>query len=158
MTMWSRLVAAAALLAISATPLPAEEEAAQAGSTESITKPLHRFDVHLDYQHPAPGVDAWTTTLRYERPYDLGNGWKLAFRADLPLPVNNDNSAHAFRAGVGDLLLQTTLSHRFSGDNGYGVAMRMIVPTASDEEFGGGRWRLLPTVGVQFGLPGISNG
>ena len=36
--------------------------------------------------------------------------------------------------------------------------MRMIAPTASSEEFGGGRWRLLPTAGVQFGLPETSNG
>jgi hypothetical protein len=146
------------LMFVVAAPAAAQEQGATVGSTENIVKPLHRFDVHLDYQYLKGGVDAWTTTLRYERPYDLGDGWKFAFRTDLPFPTNNDNSAHAFRGGVGDLLLQTTLSRRFEGDNGFGMAMRLIAPSASGEEFGGGRWRLLPTVGLQFGLPAISNG
>jgi hypothetical protein len=141
----------------SAAPSTAQE-AETANSSVSITEPLHRFDVHLDYQHLKGEVDQWTTTLRYEHPYDLGNRWKLAFRADLPLPVNNDNPLGDFRGGIGDLLLQTTLSHKSNGDNGFGLAIRMIAPTASSEEFGGGRWRLLPTAGLQFGLPEISNG
>jgi hypothetical protein len=159
--MWPRslmVYAGLTLAALSATPAAAQDQAQSAASTQSLTKPLHRFDVHLDYQQPKAGVEAWTTTLRYERPYDLGDGRKLALRADLPLPVNNDNVARDFRGGVGDLLLQATLSRQFAGDNGYGVALRMIVPTATDEAFGGGRWRLLPTVGAQFGLPAISNG
>jgi hypothetical protein len=149
---------AAAALTVGVAPAFAQEEPPTPGSTESIVKPLHRFDVHLDYQRLKGNADQWTTTLRYERPYDLGNRWKLAFRADLPLPVNNENPLGEFHGGVGDLLLQATLSQKFQGDNGYGFAMRMIAPTASSEEFGGGRWRMLPTVGVQFGLPGISNG
>jgi hypothetical protein len=147
-----------AVVAFRVAPAAAQEEPLTPGSTESIVKPLHRFDVHLDYQRLKGNADQWTTTLRYERPYDLGDRWKLAFRADVLLPVNNDNALGEFRGGVGDLLLQATLSQKFQGDNGYGFAMRMIAPTASSEEFGGGRWRLLPTAGVQFGLPGISEG
>lgn len=60
------------LLMMSAAPLLAEQEAATQGIIDSITKPLHRFDVHLEFQHPDSGVNAWTTTLRYQRPYEMG--------------------------------------------------------------------------------------
>jgi hypothetical protein len=137
-------------------PAVAQQQAVPVGGIENLVKPLHRFDVHLEYQSQNAGVEVWTTTLRYQRPYDLIDSWKVTVRADMPFPINNDNPARDFRGGAGDLLVQATLSRSFEGDNGFGFALRMIVPTASADEFGGGRWRLLPTVGYQVGLPGIS--
>lgn len=152
-------LAAAALLSFAAArPVAAHAQPAPTSSVDDFIKPLHRVDIRLEYQRQNGGVDSWTSTLRYQRPFELNDGWKVTFRADLPLPVNNDNPAQTFIGGVGDLLMQTTLPRDLGGDNGYGFALRMIAPTASDEAFGGGRWRLLPTVGVQLGLPGISPG
>jgi hypothetical protein len=45
------------------------------------------------------------------------------------------------------------ISRKFSGDNSFGFAMRMIAPTASSEEFGGERWSKNFVTSLELGVP-----
>ena len=45
-----------------------------------ITKPIHRLDYFLEYMQATGGVQTLTPKIRYERPFDLNDSWKIALR------------------------------------------------------------------------------
>lgn len=51
-------------------------------------------------------------------------------------------------------LLINTPTPRFA----WAVGTQLIFPTASEDEMGGGKWRLVPTVGARYNLPEITPG
>ncbi len=56
--------------------------------------------------------------------------------------------------GVGDVLLQGLLINAPTPRFAWAVGTQLIFPTASEDEMGGGKWRLVPTVGARYNLPG----
>ena len=86
----------------------------------------------------------------------------LATRLDLPLfltdAVSPNNPGGASLLGVGDMLLQGLLiyapTQRFAVVGG----TQMIFPTASRDNMGAGKYRLVPTLGARYNLPEITKG
>jgi hypothetical protein len=137
---------------------PVAEQSDRLSNGHDITRPEHRIDVFLNNNQSRDGARSWTSTLRYERPYTLDDAWKLAFRVETPFVVTNDPNAASpsWSSGYGDTLFQAVLSKEFDDRQGFGVGLRFIAPTATGDQFGNGRWRMLPTVGYRYSLPEIS--
>jgi hypothetical protein len=125
-----------------------------------VTKPLHKIDLFQNYTTPGDGINTWTSTLRYERPFEFENNWKIAYRFELPFIYSNDGSGPiGYRRSYGDTLMQAIISNaKISGREGIGFGLRFIAPTASDPALGTGKWLMLPTVGYRYSLPEISDG
>ena len=102
-----------------------------------------------------------TFKLRGDTRIDLGSGWQLALRGDLPYlakdPVNSSNPDGDFLYGFGDADLQAALVHDINGRWKAGAGARLIMPTG-DSSLGSGKWQIMPMAGVRYALPEISPG
>lgn len=129
-----------------------------------VTRPKTRFDLRYDFQNKGQGVRQHQIIFRLEQPIPLTQDqkWKLAMRLDVPMVFNNkpgpDNPAGRTTFGLGDVLLQVVLVNAPTERFGYGVGLRALFPTASADQFGSGKYRLVPIVGARFSLPEISPG
>ena len=137
---------------VSATAQETAEDSSEPNNGNDITKPIHRLDVFLNNTRSIGGVQSWTSTLRYERPFALEDAWKIAFRVEFPFVVTNESGSSAppaaFTSGYGDTLFQAVLSKELNARQGFGFGLRFIAPTATGDQFGNGRWRMLPSPGV----------
>jgi hypothetical protein len=83
-------------------------------------------------------------------------------RLDLPFVLTNksskDNPAGKDTAGFGDVLVQGVLIDEFSERWAAGLGPRLVLPTASQDQFGTGRIQLGPIGGIRYSLPEISDG
>ncbi len=133
---------------------------AEVNDGHDITRPMHLLELFQSYINPSVGINTWTTTLRYERPFDLEDNWKLAYRFEFPFVYSNDSlgEPQAYHSSYGDTLMQAVLSKMIDERQGFGFGLRLIAPTASEPALGTGRWLMLPTVGYRYGLPEISDG
>ena len=125
-----------------------------------ITRPIHRLDYFLEYMRATGGVETWTPKIRYERPFDLYDDWKIAFRVEFSAVSTNDaggsNPPGPFATGFGDTQFQAVLSKQLDALNGVGFGVRFWAPTATGDQFGNGRWRMAPTFGYRYSLPELS--
>ena len=71
---------------------------------------------------------------------------------------NNQNPAGDTEFGMGDFLAQAIYVREIDKRGSAGAGLRTILPTATGEAFGNGKWQLVPTVGVRASLPEISAG
>ena len=98
------------------------------------------------------GVQTWTPKIRYERPFDLYESWKIALRVEFSAVSTNDaggsNPPGSFATGLGDTQFQAVLSRELDAWQGVGFGLRFWAPTASGDEFGNGRWRMAPAIGT----------
>ncbi|MDR3402848.1 MAG: hypothetical protein P4L99_10160 [Chthoniobacter sp.] len=147
---------------------PAEEQLLNNG--EDFTKPVNRFDTRFQFESQPDATQsgrlftdrhAQTMTFRTDLVF-FRKPDQLALRFDLPLEWSNkptsENSDGFTRFGMGDLLAQAAYIHTFEGRWAAGVGLQMILPTATAEAFGNGKWQLAPTVGVRAALPEVSAG
>lgn len=137
---------------------------------QDITKPLRRFDIRFQYTNAGDistptqefTPDVYTTTLRLDVPFDLGGGYKISTRFDLPMSFNNvptrDNPAGDTEFNVNDVLVQGLLIKAVSQQFAWGVGTQVIIPTGTDDSFSANRWQLVPTIGARVSLPQISKG
>jgi hypothetical protein len=129
---------------------------------EDFTRPLARFDFRYQFQDKSNGVEQSAFTLRLQQPIPLSSDWELATRADLPFVLNDgtssDNPSGETRFGLGDFLTQFVLVNTVTERFAYGVGLRTLYPTATQDQFGSGRYRLIPLVGVRGFLSEISLG
>jgi hypothetical protein len=129
---------------------------------QDFTRPPAQYD--LRYQFEEKDGDVWQDLfiLRVNRPFTLGDGWEIGTRLDLPFALTNkssgDNPSGATTFGFGDLLLQAALIDECSNRLATGLGPRLVLPTASQEQFGSGRIQLGPIGGVRYSLPEISEG
>jgi hypothetical protein len=133
---------------------PVADDSTEMNGGRDIIRPEHRLDIFLNSSGSSDGSRSGTTTLRYERPFALEDAWKIAFRVEAPFVMVNDSGS--FSSGYGDTLFQAVLSKELDARQGFAVGLRFIAPTATGDEFGNGRWRMLPVVGYRYGLPEIS--
>jgi hypothetical protein len=86
----------------------------------------------------------------------------VAARADLPMfytqTRNSDNPDGHFHFGMGDVLLQTLFIKTESADFAWALGAQAIFPTATEDGMGGGKYRLVPTVGVRWNTPALGRG
>ena len=146
----------------------AEEHAINTG--EDITAPLDRFDMRMQFKslpdashNGAEFDDLSTETLTLRTDFLLfKKPDQLALRFDLPLEwsnkPNDQNPDGSTEFGMGDFLAQAIYVRELDNRWAAGAGLRTILPTATGEAFGDGKWQLAPTVGVRASLPEISGG
>lgn len=139
-----------------------EEEALNNG--QDMTRPLTRFDIRYEYQN-APGSkndNLNIATFRVDKPFPLSEKWILATRFDLPMMLNDqksrDNPGGAHHFGVGDVLAQAMLVHTPSTHFAWAFGTQVVLPTASEDGMGTGRYRVVPTVGARWTTDHIMRG
>ena len=142
--------------------LAAAEEAINNG--QDFTRPLTRFDLRFEYQN-APGSkndNMNITTFRVDKPFSLSERWILATRLDVPVVVtdriSNDNPGGNQHLGTGDVLVQAMLVHTPSPTFAWALGGQVVFPTASEDEMGTGRYRVVPTVGARWTTDNILHG
>jgi hypothetical protein len=127
--------------------------------------------LQLMYQvKTAPGTDldgspVTTTTdtwkLRADETFSLSPQWSLALRGDLPFlakdKYTDSNPNGDFLYGLGDVDVQAALIDNINVRWKAGAGARLIAPTG-DSALTSGLWRIMPIVGVRYGLPEISSG
>lgn len=158
---WNKALLAWVLAcAIPGAPLDAAEE--ESGSDEDFARPPTRYDFRYNFQSKADGVDQSQFLLRRDVTWNLNERWQLATRIDVPLVLSNatgsDNPTGRDRFGLGDILVQAALVENPTERFGYGAGLRAIFPTASEDQLGSGKYRLLPIAGVRWKLPEIAKG
>lgn len=146
---------------LAAPALPGEEEA---NNGQDITRPLTRFDIRYEYQNN-PGSrndDMHVVTLRVDKPFELGEKWKLATRFDLPLAVTNqisrDNPDGANHFGLSDVLVQALLVNTPTERFAWAAGAQVVFPTATEDEMGTGNWRIVPTIGMRWSTNEVMKG
>ena len=159
------LTALAALAAILLNGSVRAEDEAVINEGEDITRPLARFDFKAQYLNlpPAGNDNSQITTLRVDKPFVLATDWQLAARFDLPVyitdAVSSDNPNGHTNAGLGDVLLQGLVVHSPADSRfAWAVGPRLDFPTASEDQMGTGKWRIVSTAGARYFTPEISKG
>lgn len=161
------ILAGIALSFASGAPVMAQALEAPAGAKEENsgqdpTKPITRIDLRLKYVDNSGGSENQLLTLRGDKPFLLGSGWKLSTRADLPIVRSNvvtaGNLAGSYKLGVGDVLVQALFIAPPTGLTDFAFGTQLILPTGSDDQFTSGKWQLAPTAAVVRQLPTISKG
>lgn len=146
-----------------------EPETANTG--QDPTQPITRFDVRLKYQNVSdsdvPGFDEdlrnWILTLRADRPFPIGkSGWVIGSRIDVPLIINNipseDHIDSSDEFGLNDSLIQLLFIAPSKNKKTFAIGTQVIFPTATQDQFGTGKWQLAPTVAGKIDLPQITPG
>jgi hypothetical protein len=139
-------------------PTPPQEE----NTGQDITRPLTRVDLRLKLQDLGGGIDQQLLTLRADKPFLLGGGWQLGTRIDLPFIRNDapgpDNPDGNHEVGLSDMLLQALLITPPQGRWTFAFGSQMLIPTATRQQFGTGKWQLAPMVAAVRQMPQISRG
>lgn len=137
-------------------PAPAEENSGQ-----DPTRPVTRFDLRLKYQENLNETDSELLTLRVDKPFELGGGWKLNTRLDVPFlrtdEVELGMPTGAHDAGLSDMLVQALAIAPSHGKTTFAFGAQFHLPTGSDN-LGSGQWRAAPTIAAVYQLPEVSRG
>jgi hypothetical protein len=142
----------------------AAHAAEEVNNGQDPTKPLTRIDLRYQYQNapPASNDNVHILTPRADKPFPLGGGWSVATRVDLPMfhtqTVNPDNPDGGYSFGMGDVLLQALFIKTESPDFAWAIGAQAIFPTASEDGMGGGKYRLVPTLGARWNTPALGKG
>lgn len=129
---------------------------------EDFTRPPARFDFRYRFEDKSGGDTRQLFILRRDQPTRLGDGWELGTRLDVPLVLTDkqsgDNPQGDLTGGLGDALFQATLIHNMTERFALGFGARTFFPTASADQLGTGKYRLLPLLGGRWKLPELSRG
>lgn len=140
-------------------PEPPDEEW---NNGEDFTLPPARFQTSYEFQKKDNDVEQNTFTLRRDQPFPLGGDWKLATRFDLPFIQNDktgpDNPNGDTHFGIGDSLAQVALIDTVTDRFAFGAGSRALFPTATEYQFGAGKYQILPIAGAREKLPELSLG
>jgi hypothetical protein len=152
------IIARRAIAQQSVEAAPAQEE----NSGQDPTRPVTRVDVRLKYQDNPGGFEDQILTVRADKPFLLGGGWKLSTRGDIPILRSNtatpENLSGHYKLGLGDILIQALFVTPPHGKAAFAFGTQMIVPTGTDDQFTTGKWQLAPTAAAVYQLPEISRG
>lgn len=159
------LVASHVARAANAAPAPLASELGAdepVNTGQDVTNPVKRIDIRGDWIHGVGGSDAQLLILRHDRPFALSGGNKFSARIDLPFVINDvvtpQNLSGDRNIGLSDVLLQGLFIHPVNKAQAFGIGAQLIIPTAGQDRFGGGKWKLVPTAGYRWALPSISKG
>lgn len=134
----------------------ADEKAPNVG--QDFTQPLGRIDLRWTYQNRVAKQEYHDLTLRLEQPYRLSEQWTLNTRFDLPVVYKNLTGLGQETWGLGDIDFQTGLIRKLNDRYSVGGGARAVFPSASEDRFGTGKYRLLVGGGFRAMLPEISAG
>lgn len=129
---------------------------------QSIAHPLARFDLRLRYQDMPGHAEGTLLEARLDKPLPLIKGWTLNTRLNLTGWISDlagsDNPSAHYVAGMGDLYTQLFLVAPALGQTSVGFGTRSYFPTAGQDQFGFGKYRLAPFVVVQRELTSLPAG
>lgn len=155
-------VAGAARAQTGDAPPPSPPPQPEENSGQDITRPLTRVDIRVKLQDLGGGVDQQLLTLRADKPFLLGGGWQLGTRIDLPFIRNDapgpDNLDGNHEVGLSDMLMQALLITPPQGRWTFAFGTQLLIPTATQQQFGTGKWQLAPMVAAVRQMPQISRG
>ena len=136
-----------------------EEAHHEVNNGQDFTKPLTRFDLRYGYQK-VPGAPhghdgMHIVTMRMDKPFVLSPEWLVTARVDLPfmftnLPNLKDNPRGNTHFGLSDALAQIFLVNVPNKTFAWAVGTQVVFPTASEEQMGTGKYRVVPTAGARF--------
>jgi len=129
---------------------------------EDFTRLPARFDFRYRFEEKAGDVAQDTFIPRIDRPFRLGDGWKISTRLDVPFILSDKALGGSppgnYHFGFDDVLVQAALIDEFSKRWAAGIGPRLVLDTASQEQFGSGKTQLGPIGAVRCFLPEISEG
>ena len=131
---------------------------------QDITNPLTRFDIRYEYKNlPGSKKDNENVlTLRVDKPFKLSDKWQIATRLDIPLLLTDersrDNPRGKHQFGVADILAQALVVNTPSEKFAWALGAQVILPTASKDEMGDGKYRIVPTAGARWTTDHIMKG
>ena len=140
------------------------------GSGEDITNPENRFDIRMQFKSLPDASNGGRTfddlsdeTLTFRTDFLWGeNPDQFALRVDLPFVWSNkptdDNPDGSTESGTGDLLLQGMFVRTIDSRWAVAAGLQTILPTATGDAFGKGKWQLLPSFAFRADLPEIREG
>jgi hypothetical protein len=147
------IFACLAVLMLCPAPIFAQEDAANENSGQDPANPVRRLDLRLQYQELDDDLEAAIFTPPIDWPFVLEGGWRLNTRIDVPIIINNvpslDNVDGDWETGVSDVLTQFLFIKPLER-SAFLFGSQVIFPTAEEDQFGTGKLRLLPTVGMVF--------
>lgn len=121
---------------------------------EDFTRPLDRFDIRYTYQQTTGDTDKSVMTFRLDAPFELQDGWKFSTRFDMPIlytdKVSADNPNGDYEMGAGDMLSQFHFVSPHTENWSYGLGLRLIWPTASQDQMGTGKYQAAPGFGINY--------
>jgi hypothetical protein len=88
----------------------------------------------------------YTMNLDPTIPFALGKNWNLISRTRLPLIQQDGVVESTVQSGLGDMLQSFYLSPNSSGRGFWGVGTTLLIPTATNESLGTGKFGLGPSV------------
>ncbi|NTU60067.1 MAG: transporter [Deltaproteobacteria bacterium] len=154
---------AAACVALGASWAGAAPPAGDVNTGQDFTQPVTRAELRVRYQRAVEEDDHNTAvTARVDDISDLGGGWRLALRADLPYQWTDtptgENPDGELDRGLGDALVQALLVAPVGGKWAYVLGTQVILPTARKDAMGTGKYQLVPTLGAKYDLGQWSRG
>lgn len=151
-------------VAVSTQPAQPADKPAALNTGQDFTRPLTRLDIRQKYDALPGGNESYAATLRIDKPIVLNKArWIICLRVDLPRVENNvptaNNPNSEYDSGESDFLTGATIIAPQGKKNWtYGFGARIIWPTATKPQLGGGRYQIAPNFGVKMDLKGISRG
>ncbi|MBI3804220.1 MAG: hypothetical protein HY282_10715 [Nitrospirae bacterium] len=128
------------------------------------TNPISRTDLRYQYQNlPPSNHDRFhSLALRGDQLYIMSQEWAWATRLDLPLVITNqassDNPSGDTKLGFGDVLLQAIVINRPSSTFAWMAGSQFILPTASQDQMGAGKYQIIPSAAARWTLTGQREG
>ena len=128
------------------------------------TNPISRTDLRYQYQNlpPSGHDDFHSVALRGDQLYRRNETWGWATRIDVPLVVTNqasgDNPDGGTEFGFGDVLIQGIVINRPNEMFAWMAGSQFIFPTASQDQMGAGKYRIVPTAAARWMLPALGGG
>jgi hypothetical protein len=161
MAILPRIAAFAAAACLSCAAYAQSPEHAE-NTGQDPTQPVTRVDIRAKFIDQPGGHESEVLTLRADRPFSLGGGWKLSTRFDLPFMGNDtlspDNPNADYEFGLSDMLIQALFITPPKGKWALAFGTQLILPTASEDQMGSGRMQLVPTFAAIRQIPSISRG
>lgn len=143
-------------------PPAADTDGEEYNNGEDFTRPPARWDLSYQFEDKANDVEQNTFTLRRDQPTPLGDGWQFATRFDIPFVQNDktskDNPDGDSTFGTGDVLFQAAIIDSLTDRFAWAAAERTLFPTANKEQFGAGRYQVMPILGAREKIPELSVG
>jgi hypothetical protein len=130
-------------------------------SGDHETRSQTRTDMRYRYRDMPNDKEDHQVTARYDLTYDLNetlflnNGATTAWR--LNNRTSSDNRDGGYDGGWGDSTLQSFLV-TIQNKNRFAVGSNLILPTASQDQLGDGRWQLGPTLSYSRDLYDVGVG
>lgn len=106
------------------------------------------FQLNYDSGFGATDADRWVLNVQPVIPFSIGEDWNLISRTIVPLvDIEGLTPGSSGRSGVGDIVQSLFFSPKEPTAGGliWGVGPVFLIPSATDDALGSGKWGIGPT-------------